>query len=61
MFFTQDKNDGKLEYAKFNNIGFNNRMCLSHSNTLQRAHHQAQFRMREHLGAMLTHKFVSHV
>jgi hypothetical protein len=52
--FAQNMNDGKLESAKFSKIGFNNRVCLSHSNTLQRAHQRTRFRMREHLGVMLT-------
>ena len=51
--FAQDMNDGKLEYAKFGKIGLNNSVCPSHSNTLQRAHQWAHFRMKKHLGVTL--------
>lgn len=49
----KDMNDGKLEYVKFRKIGLNNRVCLSHSNILQRAHQWARFRMQKHLGVTL--------
>jgi hypothetical protein len=45
-----DMNEGKMEYAKFGKVGFNNYVNLSHSNILQRAHQWTRFRMRKHLG-----------
>jgi hypothetical protein len=45
--------NGKMEYTKFGKVGLNNRVSLSHSNVLQRAHQWTHFRMKKHFGALL--------
>lgn len=45
-----DMNEDKMEYAKFLKVRLNNCVGLSHSNVLQRAHQNAHFCMKKHLG-----------
>ena len=42
-----DMYEGKLEDLKFGKVGLNNRVSLSHSYSLQRAHQWTRFRHEE--------------
>ena len=42
-----------MEYVKFDKMGLNNHVSLSHSNIPQRAHQWARFHTKKHLGVTL--------